>query len=171
MLVFRISLTKYAESLVASGRAARWNSNDVKVIYTANSRALACLENVVHRSKLGLSLNFSVMEINIPDSLAITAVNLKDLPLNWDQFEYMHLMQKLGDNWIEECKTAVLKIPLISLSLFSTCSLNNSFDKIIKTTNKTKQYSICGIFICRIVLIYKITSPTTNNKTHKYHQP
>ena len=111
MLVFRISLTKYATSLVASGRAARWNSNDVKVIYTANSRALACLENVVHRSKLGLSLNFSVMEINIPDSLAITTVNLKDLPVNWDQFENMHLMQNLGDNWIEECKTAVLKIP------------------------------------------------------------
>lgn len=111
MLVYRISLSKFANGLVASGRAARWNSNDVKVIYTANSRALACLENVVHRSKLGLSFNFSVMEINIPDSLAITAVNLKDLPVNWDQFENMHLMQKLGDNWIEEGKTAVLKVP------------------------------------------------------------
>lgn len=111
MLVYRISLTKYATSLIASGRAARWNSNDVKVIYTANSRALACLENVVHRSKLGLSLNFSVMQINIPDSLAITTVNLKDLPVNWDQFENMHLMQKLGDKWIEECKTTVLKVP------------------------------------------------------------
>ena len=67
MLVFRIALTKYAKILVASGRAARWNSNDVKVIYTANSRALACLENVVHRSKLGLSANFSLMQIGIPD--------------------------------------------------------------------------------------------------------
>jgi RES domain-containing protein len=111
MLVYRISLSKFANGLVASGRAARWNSNDVKVIYTANSRALACLENVVHRSKLGLSFNFSVMEINIPDSLPIIAVNLKDLPVNWDQFENMHLMQKLGDNWIEEGKTAVLKVP------------------------------------------------------------
>jgi RES domain-containing protein len=111
MLVYRISLAKYARSLVASGRAARWNNNDVKVIYTANSRALACLENVVHRSKLGLSLNFSVMEIDIPDSLTITTVNLKDLPVNWDQFEHMHLMQRLGDKWVEECKTAVLKVP------------------------------------------------------------
>lgn len=111
MLVYRISLTKYAKRLVASGRAARWNSNDVKMIYTANSRALACLENVVHRSKLGLSLSFSVMQINIPDSLAITAVNLKDLPVNWDQFEYMHLMQKNGDKWVKECKTAILKVP------------------------------------------------------------
>ena len=111
MLVFRITLTKYANSLLASGRAARWNSNDVKMIYTSNSRALACLENVVHRSKLGLSTNFSVMEIDVSSSIPITALSLKDLPKNWDQFEQMHLMQKIGDQWINECKTAVLKVP------------------------------------------------------------
>lgn len=111
MLVFRITLTKYANTLLASGRAARWNSNDVKVIYTSNSRALACLENVVHRSKLGLSTNFSVMEIDIPNSIAITEVYLKDLPKNWDQFNQMHQMQKIGDLWIEECKTVILKVP------------------------------------------------------------
>lgn len=111
MLVFRISLTKYAKSLVASGRAARWNSNDLKVVYTSNSRALACLENVVHRSKLGLSVNFSVMQINIPDSLTVTTIDLNCLPVDWDQFNCMHLMQKIGDKWIEECKTAILKVP------------------------------------------------------------
>lgn len=111
MLVFRISLAKYANSLLASGRAARWNSNDVKVIYTSNSRALACLENVVHRSKLGLSTNFSVMEIDIPNSIVITEVSLSNLTKYWDQFEQMHLMQKIGDQWIDECKTAVLKVP------------------------------------------------------------
>lgn len=111
MLVFRISLTKYASSLVASGRAARWNSNDVKAIYTSNSRALACLENVVHRSKLGLSANFSVMQISIPDALAVTTINLKNLPANWDLFEHMHSLQKIGDKWIAECKTAILKVP------------------------------------------------------------
>ena len=111
MLVFRITLTKYANSLFASARAARWNSNEVKVIYTSNSRALACLENVVHRSKLGLSTNFSIMEIEIPNSIAVTAVNLKTLPKNWDQFEQMHLMQKIGDLWVTEGKTAILKVP------------------------------------------------------------
>ena len=111
MLVFRITLTKYANQLIASGRAARWNSNDIKVIYTSNSRALACLENVVHRSKLGLSSNFSVIQIDIPDSIAIAKIDLKNLPKDWDQFEFMHLTQKLGDKWIEECKTAILKVP------------------------------------------------------------
>lgn len=111
MFVFRITLTKYANSLLASGRAARWNSNDVKMIYTSNSKALACLENVVHRSKLGLSSNFSVMEIDIPNSIAITEISLSKLPKYWDQFENMHLMQEIGDQWINDCKTAVLKVP------------------------------------------------------------
>ena len=111
MLVFRITLTNYANSLLASGRSARWNSNEIKVIYTANSRALACLENVVHRSKLGLSTNFCIMEIDIPNSIPTKEVYLKDLPQNWDQFEQMHLMQKIGDLWVKECKTAILKVP------------------------------------------------------------
>ncbi|MFC3560650.1 RES family NAD+ phosphorylase [Pedobacter jamesrossensis] len=111
MFVFRITLTKYADSLVASGRAARWNSNDIKVIYTSGSRALACLENVVHRSKLGLSTNFSVMQVEIPNSISVTEIYLKDLPKNWDDFEHMHFMQKIGNQWIKDSKTAILKVP------------------------------------------------------------
>lgn len=111
MLVFRITLVKYASCLMASGRAARWNSNDVKVIYTSGSRALACLENVVHRSKLGLSLNFSVMEIDVPKSIPYTEIYLKNLPKNWNSFEQMHVMQNIGDKWINESKTAILKVP------------------------------------------------------------
>lgn len=111
MLVFRITLKKYSDSLFASGRAARWNNNDVKIIYTANSRALACLENVVHRSKLGLSANFCVLEIDIPTSLSVQNIFLENLPKNWDQFENMHFTQALGDEWIEKGETAVLKVP------------------------------------------------------------
>ncbi|GGI28879.1 RES family NAD+ phosphorylase [Pedobacter mendelii] len=111
MFVFRITLTKYADSLVASGRAARWNSNDIKVIYTSGSRALACLENVVHRSKLGLSTNFSVMQVEIPNSISVTEIHLKDLPKNWHDFEHMNLMQKIGNQWVKDGKTAILKVP------------------------------------------------------------
>ena len=45
MLVYRIVLEKYA-SLYASGVEGRWNSSGAKVLYTASSRELACLENV-----------------------------------------------------------------------------------------------------------------------------
>ncbi|WP_231635068.1 RES family NAD+ phosphorylase [Pedobacter sp. PACM 27299] len=76
-------MSNYAGSLVASGRAARWNPNDVSMIYTAESRSLACLENVVHRSQFGLNSAFQVMTIEIPDDLPIASIPLKSLPENW----------------------------------------------------------------------------------------
>jgi len=111
MIVFRIALSKYTDNLTASGRAARWNFNDIKVIYTSASQSLACLENVVHRSKLGLSVNFSVMHIEIPNEIAYDEIKLNDLPKNWTDFEYMHITQKIGSKWVTEGKKAILRIP------------------------------------------------------------
>lgn len=111
MFVYRITLAKYSDQLVASGRAARWNSNDVKLIYTSSSQSLACLENVVHRSHLGLNQQFRLLKIEIPDSLTITEIKLLELSKKWSAFESIPITQKAGDNWITSFKTAVLKVP------------------------------------------------------------
>lgn len=111
MQVFRISLAKYASKLVASGRAARWNPNDVEMIYTASSRSLACLENVVHRNQIGLNQSFKVMTIEIPDDLCMIVIERKKLPANWNGFNNMPITQKIGENWTIEGKSAILKVP------------------------------------------------------------
>jgi len=111
MQVFRIALTKYAGSLMASGRAARWNPNEVEVIYSAGSRSLACLENVVHRNQIGLNNSFQVMTIEIPDDIMIHTIELKKLPASWVEFENMPLTQAMGENWVKEGKSAILKVP------------------------------------------------------------
>ena len=111
MLVYRIALAKYATKLTASGRAARWNPNDVDIIYTASSRSLACLENVVNRDQLGLNQAFSIMTIECPDHLGITAIQLNDLPDNWSDYEQMYITQKIGRDWVKENKTAILSVP------------------------------------------------------------
>lgn len=111
MQVFRIALAKYAGSLVASGRAARWNPNEVDVIYAAGSRSLACLENVVHRNQIGLNNAFQVMTIEIPDDIIVLTIELKKLPADWVEFENMPLTQEMGESWILEGKSAVLKVP------------------------------------------------------------
>lgn len=111
MQVFRIALTKYAGSLMASGRAARWNPNEVEVIYSAGSRSLACLENVVHRNQIGLNNSFQVMTIEIPDDIMIQTIELKKLPANWVEFENIPLTQEIGENWTKQGKSAILKVP------------------------------------------------------------
>ena len=67
MEVYRICLAEYAKGLFASGARGRWNVKGSFVIYTAGSRALACLENVVHRSGEGLQSIFKVLVIHVPD--------------------------------------------------------------------------------------------------------
>jgi RES domain-containing protein len=111
MQVFRIGLAKYTSSLNASGRAARWNPNDIEMIYTAGSRSLACLENVVHRNQIGLNQSFKVMTIEIPDDFCILTIEQKKLQTGWTEFHNMPVTQKLGEEWIKEAKSPVLRVP------------------------------------------------------------
>src|SRR5476649_1041317 len=101
MLIYRIVLAKYAGKLVASGRAARWNPNEVEMIYTASSRSLACLENVVHRNQVGLSQIFSILTIECPDHIKIKTISLDDLPANWADFGQMIKTQSIGEKCIK----------------------------------------------------------------------
>lgn len=111
MQVFRICLEKWSKNLTASGYPARWNSKGTFVIYTAGSRALACLENVVHRSGEGLNKLFKVMVIEIPDQIDIHQIEMDDLPDDWTELTSYSLTQAIGDKWIQSSKSAVMSVP------------------------------------------------------------
>ena len=111
MRLYRISLARWADRLSASGQAARWNSKGRFVIYTAASRALACLENVVHRSGEGLHEAFRVMTIKLPDTLPMTPIDDAQLLPDWSDFRHYPDCQLLGDAWLNAGQTAVLRVP------------------------------------------------------------
>ncbi len=111
MQVFRICLEKYAHDLIASGKPNRWNVSGNFVIYTSSTRALACLENVVHRISEGLNNLFRVMEIQIDDEIGITKIPFDSLPENWYKKASYPLCQKIGSDWYREGKTPVLEVP------------------------------------------------------------
>ena len=133
MEVYRISIVKWTKKLTASGYAARWNSKGKYVIYTASSRALACLENIVHRSGEGLNDKFKVMLIKIPNDIKIEEIKIESLPKGWSNIENYSLTQKIGDEWIESSKTAVLKVPSAIVNMESNYLINpnhKEFNKI-----------------------------------------
>lgn len=115
MLVYRITQAKYASSLVAPGFAGRWNSEGEGMLYTGASASLSCLEVLAHKS--GAALNsgkFSMAVIEIPDNVAMTEISLQllqDLNLEWFKVIHYPITQKLGNQWILEMKSAVLKVP------------------------------------------------------------
>lgn len=116
MIVYRITKATYADRLMASGGAARWNERGQFVIYTAATRALACLENVVHRSGEGLLNVFRVMVIDVPDELAVETVAIDGLPPDWFDFHQYSTCQRIGGDWLRGGQSAVLRVPSAIIS-------------------------------------------------------
>ena len=125
MRVYRITTVRWSTKLTASGFPARWNSKGRFVLYTGATRALACLENVVHRSGEGLNHLFRVMVIEVPDDMLIKKINLDELPEGWDNFESFTITQTIGDDWIERHEVPVLQVPVsyTHLTLPTICSV------------------------------------------------
>lgn len=111
MEVYRICLAKYAGEVFASGIRGRWNLKGDFVIYTAGSRALACLENVVHRSGEGLSDIFRTVVIDIPANISIESISADALPANWQGVKSYPSTQALGHVWYQQRTSAVLRVP------------------------------------------------------------
>ncbi|MBA7540806.1 hypothetical protein ES705_33109 [subsurface metagenome] len=113
MELYRITAKKWAKNLVASGYPARWNSHGIYTIYTASSRALACLENLVHRDITALGKLYRVSVIYVPPELNIEPLKIENLPKKWpipwpDGYA---LCQTIGDKWNQDNNTVILKVP------------------------------------------------------------
>jgi RES domain-containing protein len=117
MKVYRIEREKHLQTTLSGIGAAmtkgyRWNSLNTKLVYTAESRALATLEVSVH---LDLSEDLPsdryYIEIEIPDDITILEVNIEDLPVDWDSKPPTIMTQTIGDDFVIENESAVLKVP------------------------------------------------------------
>jgi len=111
MLAYRIVLKKFSTKLVAPGIAGRWNGNGRKVIYCAESVAIAFLENMVRRQGVGFNADFKTMILEIPDTLEIQEIEASDLPAGWRQFTDYSKCQPIGNAWYDDGNIPVLKVP------------------------------------------------------------
>lgn len=111
MVVFRITAAKWAGVLTGSGHPGRWNSRGHFVLYAATSRALACLENLVHLSGEREQIKFKLTEIEIPDVCTKQIILPGSLPPLWHRPEHYHLCQPEGDKWIESLNSLMLIVP------------------------------------------------------------
>jgi RES domain-containing protein len=115
MNIYRIIASKWADNpLKASGRQARWNSKGIEVIYFAESRSLACLENIVHRGMSDLNTNqFSLVVAKATEN--IREIKMKDMPKGWNSIDEnaYKICRPFGDNWIRSGSSLLLKVPSV----------------------------------------------------------
>jgi len=134
MTVYRITHKKFSDKLVASGIENRWNMDGQFVIYTSGSKALACLENLVHTNAetLGSDL-YMCMEIFIPEDAAKTVITIKDLPANFTNEKNIMITKEIGNTWYSANKNLLLQVPsaiIISENNFIINTLHDDFKKV-----------------------------------------
>lgn len=111
---WRITKQKHAR-IAFTGEGARlyggrWNSPGHLAIYTAESRALALAEILVHLESAGMLSRYVVFQVEI-DQPYIADLELRDLPKNWRAEPAPKRLQTLGDVWLDSGKSAVLRVP------------------------------------------------------------
>lgn len=114
MRVFRLSRRKYAQNLDRKGAAKsnnRWNSKGTEMVYTAASRALAMAEVSVHLSLNILPTDFMMLEIDIPDTVAIGVLKIPEFVKDWNGFPYSKWTQARGDEFIASQTECILQVP------------------------------------------------------------
>ncbi|MFZ3066109.1 MAG: RES family NAD+ phosphorylase [Nitrospirota bacterium] len=115
MNVYRIAKDRNIYDLSGAGAriyGGRWNLKDTPVIYTSESRALACIEYFVHVDAIIDMINLKIAAIEIPDDIAPKEVLLSELPKNWRSYNPPPLeLAELGTRWARKGETLLLRIP------------------------------------------------------------
>lgn len=88
----------------------RWNSPGRSLVYTAQSLALAVLEILVHVDSEKLLENYVAIPATI-DGHLIASIHESRLPNNWRAYPTVRATQAIGDEWLAQADSPVLRVP------------------------------------------------------------
>ncbi|MGH7457386.1 MAG: RES family NAD+ phosphorylase [bacterium] len=114
MKVYRLAKTRYINDLSGSGAriyGGRWNHKGTSMIYTAESRALATIEYLVHTPLSIVPAPLSVATFHIPDKIVPVEIAMSDLPNNWREYPAPSRLADLGTNWAAKNESLLLRVP------------------------------------------------------------
>ncbi len=114
MHVYRITTTRYSRDLSGTGArlyGGRWNPKGISVVYTAESRALATVEYLVHVPLSLVPRDLSLVTLHLPDAIPCPTLALGDLPANWRDYPAPSALADLGAQWAATHETLALRVP------------------------------------------------------------
>lgn len=107
-----------ADDLTGGGARAsggRWNERGEPVVYASDTRALACLETIVHLNAVSLPLNRYLVALTIPEDVWMHArrETAAGLPVGWDAEPAGRVSIALGTDWLRSGVSALLVVPSV----------------------------------------------------------
>jgi RES domain-containing protein len=94
----------------------RWNSPGQPVVYVSESRALATLELLAGLGSTAVLPAWVIAGVRFPESLVIRLDEVLEgdgLPAGWDATPPTSISQGIGDRWLDEAPSAVLRVPSV----------------------------------------------------------
>ena len=123
---WRIVKDKYADSAFTGEGAARtsgrWNSKGLRVVYTSGTRSLAILETVVHLNP-PVFFVFKIFRIAFNEKL-VEELERGKLSNDWRALPAPPSTRYLGDQWLRQARSALLKVPSMIVAEESNYLLN-----------------------------------------------
>lgn len=91
-------------------RGGRWNNTGIRIVYCAESRALAALEILAHAGEVGVlgAIEWVCLSALIPDDCIEKPPRY---PATWRQFPHSPETRDFGDTWARAGRAAVLRVP------------------------------------------------------------
>jgi len=124
---WRITKQKHANSAFTGEGArlygGRWNTPGTAMVYTAQSQALAVLEILVHLDRAEILKAYVLMEVSF-DAGLVEELDPAALPQNWKEDSAPAEVKALGDAWVANATSAVLRVPSVIVPGESNFLLN-----------------------------------------------
>ena len=113
---YRIVKAKHARNAFdgegARLQGGRWSNIGTRVVYTAGSLSLAILEILVHLQNTEALSAYVVIRVEFPDNV-VDDLDPALLPANWRVSPAPARTMEIGDDWVKESRSAILKVPSV----------------------------------------------------------
>lgn len=128
MRVWRISPEKYAAQCLAGigglHVSGRWHHRGRPIVYTSATPSLAALEVLVHVDPGLAPPDLRLVEVDMPDALAVESCDPAALAPDWQVFPAPAALLDFGSAWLTEQRTPVLRVPSAVLPIEHNYILN-----------------------------------------------
>jgi RES domain-containing protein len=124
---WRIVKAKHAATAF-SGEGARiyegrWNSAGVRMVYCSENLALAALEILVHAQPVIMRDKWRAFRVSWSQGM-MASHTLEKLPRGWNAQPPGRPSKKIGDEWVQSGRSAVLAVPSVIIPLERTFLLS-----------------------------------------------
>ena len=101
----------------------RWNSPGRRVVYVSETRALGTLEVLAGLQSTSQIPDYVAFGVRFEGSL-VTRLDMEELPDGWDAKPPTTKSQGIGDRWLDNATSAILKVPSVIVPAESNYLLN-----------------------------------------------